>query len=88
MKVKVKYLMWFRDLAGIDFEEVQINGELTLAELIELIKERRRELRKFLDSAFSEENPTIILINGTKKNSNYVVKDGDEVVLLPSVSGG
>ncbi|MEM0380149.1 MAG: MoaD/ThiS family protein [Desulfurococcaceae archaeon] len=90
MKIRVKYLMWLRDKIGVESEEYVFDREITLRELINLLKNKHVNLEKFLDRGFNVEDSIIIIVNGKSINQNldYVLNNNDEVVLLPPVSGG
>lgn len=88
MKIRVKYLLWLRDKAGIDSEEYLFNEEKTLDDLIRDIMKRHPQLLKYMDKIFGKENPIIVLVNGVKRSGDYVLRDGDEIVFIPPVSGG
>ena len=81
-------MLWLRDKAGVEFEEYVFEKPVLLKDLIEEIKRKHSGLSKLLDNVHSSENPIIILVNGVKQDMNYILRDGDEVVFLPPVSGG
>lgn len=80
--------MWLRDKAGVDSEEFFFNREVTIRELVDAIRNRHKSLDKIISNIFSSDNPLIILVNGVKKSPDQLLRDNDEVVLLPPVSGG
>ncbi len=82
--------MWLRDKIGVESEEYVFDREITLRELINLLKNKHVNLEKFLDRGFNVEDSIIIIVNGKSINQNldYVLNNNDEVVLLPPVSGG
>lgn len=82
--------MWLRDKIGVESEEYVFDREITLRELINLLKNKHVNLEKFLDRGFNVEDSIIIIVNGKSINQNldYVLNNNDEVVFLPPVSGG
>ncbi len=88
LKVKVKYLLWLRDKAGIESEEYILDNRISLSKLTEIIIKNHPQLSKYLNNVFEDNNPIIVLVNGVKRPSNYVLRDGDEIVFMPPVSGG
>jgi len=88
LRVKVKYMMWLRDKVGLDVEEYLLEHQPRLAELLEIIRQRHASIARLLENIESVENPIIMLVNGVKQSTDYVLRDGDEVVFLPPVSGG
>ena len=88
MKVRVKYLMWLRDLVGVDGEEINLDRPMPVIELIDIIAKRHPKLKKHIDRVFSSDNPIIVLVNGTGAAPRRSLRDGDEVLFIPSVSGG
>lgn len=88
MRIRVRYLLWLRDKAGVDVEEYVFNEQLSLKALVDVIRNNHPGLTKFLETIWSSDNPIIIVVNGFKRPIDYVLNDGDEVVLMPPVSGG
>ncbi len=86
--VKVKYLMWLRDKIGVSEEEYSSKESLTLEKLVAKIIEKHPELKKNLAKIFEKENPIIILVNGKREKPDYLLKENDEVTIIPPVSGG
>lgn len=93
MKVKVKFFALVRELAGT--KELEIEGREGMR-INDLLKELANILpEKFRDYIFEGNEVSrslIILVNGkgiSEMNGlETELKDGDEVALLPPVSGG
>lgn len=80
MKVKVLFFALGRELTGVEELEMTLPEGATAAVLIERISEkypRFRELRSYM-----------IAVNMTFAGSGTVLKAGDEVAIIPPVSGG
>jgi molybdopterin converting factor small subunit len=101
-KVKVKYFGRLYELLGVREEEYDVEN-LTLADLlIKHIPSRHPEISKELkgtvsitvrdEIAMNRDTPMLknyfILVNGLHQNLTYMLRNGDEVVILPSVEGG
>jgi len=83
VRVKVKYLAAISDYTGVPEEEIEVGDGVTLADLLNRIRELHPDLVKFEDR-FS----ILVLVNGVNRGLNYKLMDGDRVALLPPVSGG
>jgi molybdopterin converting factor small subunit len=101
-KVKVKYFGRLYELLGVREEKYDVENS-TLADLLmKHIPNRHPETAKELrgtisltvggEVAMDKDTPMLknylILVNGLHQNLTYVLKDDDEVVILPSVEGG
>ncbi|MFN3803692.1 MAG: molybdenum cofactor biosynthesis protein [Pyrobaculum sp.] len=81
MYVVVKYFSALRDVTGKIREELEIQEGTTLHDLLNwFFKTYPRA------EAFREE--MLVLVNGRTVDSTYVLKEGDEVAIMPPVSGG
>jgi len=78
MKVKVLLFAKFRDVLG---EYVEIDGVRTVKD----VKERLKEL---LSKKGVNDIPILVAINGSYSQGDYEIKDNDEIVAFPPVSGG
>jgi molybdopterin converting factor small subunit len=101
-KVKVKYFGGLYELLGIREEEYDVENSTLADLLIKHIPSRHPEAAKELretifttvrsDVAMNRDTPMLknyfILVNGLHQNPTYMLKNGDEVVILPSVEGG
>ena len=101
-KVKVKYFSGLYELLGVREEEYDVENS-TLADLLmkhipnrhpETAKELREAISLTVRSEVTMNRDTamlknyFILVNGLHQNLTYMLKDSDEVVILPSVEGG
>jgi molybdopterin converting factor small subunit len=103
MMIKVKYFGRLRELLGVKEEEYSVEN-LSLADLlIKHIPNRHPEIaeewKKIVfvtvgdDIAMSEDGTPIlkyysILVNGLSRNLTYILRNNDEVAILPPVGGG
>lgn len=88
IKVIVKYMLWIRDKTGVDREEIILEDGSSLKNLFEKLVGKYPGLAKYLENPLDAANPLIILVNNKKQSLDYVFRDGDEVLLMPPVSGG
>jgi len=79
--IKVLFFGAAADRAGTRETELDVRDGATLAEIWPLIVERHADLSPMRDTlAFA--------VNGEYARQEYAVSSGDEVALLPPVSGG
>ncbi|MEM4577109.1 MAG: ubiquitin-like small modifier protein 1 [Candidatus Nezhaarchaeales archaeon] len=93
MKVKVKFFAFIREVAGVNEVEVEIKEGMTIMDLIKKLSERLpQKFRDFVFEGHEISKNIIILVNGKGISELYgletKLKSGDEVALLPPVSGG
>lgn len=88
VRVIVKYMLWIRDKIGIDKEEYVLKDGSVLKDLFETLSRKYIDLAKYFEKPLDKENPLIILVNNKKQDYGYVFRDGDEVIIMPPVSGG
>ena len=81
MTVTIKLFAILRDKAGVAEMSLKISEGATVAEVIELILRQHPELAPFA-------NRVAYAVNLSRVDRQTVLKDGDEVALLPPVSGG
>jgi molybdopterin converting factor subunit 1 len=81
MKITVKFFASYRDIAGRS-EETQVMSEgATVSVLLLLLKEKYPKLGSLSDNI-------IVSVNKKYAREEVALKEGDEVALLPPVSGG
>jgi len=78
MKVKVELFAKFRDVLG---EYVEIDGVRTVKD----VKERLKDL---LSREGINDIPILVAVNGAYSKDDYEIKEDDEIVAFPPVSGG
>ncbi len=81
MRVRVVYFGILRDMAGHENESVELADGARLAELYSDLQQRIPGLSKFANSI-------ALSINYEYSTLDAPLRDGDEVALLPPVSGG
>ena len=86
--VTVKYLMVFSQITQKRKEEIPITEGMTLKDLIEMLYAKYG--RKF-KKAFGEDlghRSALITINSEVKDTSYILKPGDEILISHIVGGG
>jgi molybdopterin converting factor subunit 1 len=83
MKVTVRYFALLREAAGVETEEVELAGEPSLKDLLDLLGGRDGSLGNLL-----RDRPLLCAVNQEYAAREKSLRDGDEVALFPPVSGG
>lgn len=81
--VTVKYFANLKQIAGKDEDQFEINEGTTLEQLSDLIKKSVPQLGDMV-----REKKVMISVNYDVVPLDTVLKNGDEVALLPPFSGG
>ncbi|HEX3739844.1 MAG TPA: MoaD family protein [Terriglobales bacterium] len=81
MRVRVLFFGILRDTAGKSFDEMDLADGSSLRDLLSQIESRTPQLKKSFPSLATA-------VNQQYAGLETVLKDGDEVALLPPVSGG
>jgi MoaE-MoaD fusion protein len=81
MKVRVLYFGMLRDLSGQASEEVNLPEKSSAADLLRVVSGRNARVAELLAVC-------ALAINQQYASSTTGLKDGDEVALMPPVSGG
>ncbi len=80
--VKVKFFSLYSDVAGPE-TTLKLSNKASLSDLVNRVVEKYPGLQEL----FKKIKP-LVLVNGEKVDSNYMLKDGDEVAFIPPASGG
>jgi molybdopterin converting factor subunit 1 len=81
MRVRVLFFGVLRDLAGIEGESVELSDGATAAQVLKRYRSRLNGNAGMLRSV-------AIAVNREYAAADTILTDGDEVALLPPVSGG
>ncbi|MCK5547875.1 MAG: MoaD/ThiS family protein [Thermoplasmata archaeon] len=88
MKVRIKYLMTFSQMAGKRNEEVEVPEGSTLKDLVSLLKkDKGRDFGRYLDESLKN-NTVAFLVNKSAVGDDVKLKSGDEVIVSHIVGGG
>lgn len=94
MAVNVNFIGAFRTISGKNKIAIKIKDTMPLKELVKKIIEKVPALKRALiDPELEDPRPNaLILVNGKEisvlNGLETVVKDGDEIVLIPVIHGG
>ncbi len=80
MRVRVRLFAALKDLAGRAWDEVELPPGSTVADLATLLAQRHPRLRDGPRAVYA--------VNGDYAPADRTLEDGDEVALIPPVSGG
>lgn len=83
-RVRLRYFSIVRDMTGRDHEELELSESTTVGELLNHLSSKYPELGDFM----RYEGHLIVLVNGVAASRGAVLRGGEEVALLPPVSGG
>lgn len=84
MRVKLLVFGVLKDLLGGLTEEMELPDESTVGNLLRILQEKTSNLRMQPDMWKS----VAVAVNREYASASVVLRDGDEVALLPPVSGG
>lgn len=92
-RIKTRYLAFIREETKKVEEELNIPADSTIQDYINELLRRYNGLKKYLlDSQGNLRDGINVAVNGDViRRSDYgntVLKDGDEVVVIPPISGG
>ncbi len=92
VKVKVKFLGALRSAAGSGEVEVELGEGANLRDLLKYLRGRFPELENVVRSGGELSPSYLLFVNDTDAELlgglNYVVKDGDVIVIVPVTHGG
>lgn len=80
MKIAVRYLSILEDLSGTAREQLEVPDGIDIAQLLRIIATAH--------CARLEQPMVSVLVGGKHASMGTVLADGDEVVLMPRLSGG
>ena len=81
MRVKVLFFAMFRDVVGARETTMTLGGRATVDSLLARLYQAHPELRKYDDTL-------LVAVNQDFVDRGMKLSDGDEVALMPPVSGG
>ena len=81
--ITVQYYASLRQIAGKEEEQFDLSGETTLAKLADIIAATQPKIGEML-----KEKKVAVSVNLDIVSLDTVVRDGDELALLPPFSGG
>ncbi len=87
MKIKVKYFLNFKKISGHSEEELFFkNDKVNVKDVFKVLKNKYQiEFEKVVPKG-------IVMVNNRSinqlKKENTILKDGDELIIMPMISGG
>ena len=81
MRVTIRLFALLKDRAGADHLEIDLPEKSTIAHAVEQVRNRFPTLADHL-------NHIALALNRSYTQSNTPLQDGDELALIPPVSGG
>ncbi len=81
--VTIRFLAIYREKAKVDKIEIDLEKSITVRDLLKIIKERIPAIKDLV-----MEGKGMVAVNHEVAKPDTIVKDGDEVALIPPVSGG
>ena len=81
MKIKVKFFASYKEALGKDEIDLDFDDHVTVSDLIENLRQNHPKLGNLLETL-------VVSVNLEYAEHTTELKDGDEVALLPPVSGG
>jgi len=81
MKVTIRYFASIRETVGVPEESVELEDGASIEVLKGLLNHRHPKIKKHWEFA-------ILSVNRTYAKSDIILKEGDEVGILPPISGG
>ncbi len=81
--VTVKYFANLRQMAGKDEDQFELNGETTLEQFSDILAQRIPQIGEMV-----RQKKIMVSINFDVVPLDALVRDGDEIALLPPFSGG
>jgi molybdopterin converting factor subunit 1 len=91
VRVKVLYFGMLKDRFGAAEEQVELPGEGNVGALLELLRGRTSNSPMSKEAGEADERlwrSLAVAVNREYAEPSMVLRDGDEVALLPPVSGG
>ena len=86
IKIKIYYFAKIHELTKINEEQISIENGCTLNKLINyLVQEKYKNLNKVIKDCSIAINQDYVDLH---KTNYFVLNDGDEVAIIPPVSGG
>ncbi len=92
MKVKVMLFAPFRELFAAEEKEIELEGEINIQELLDILCDTPPRREQVFEQPGCLRPEVVILQNGQSINRRRGLEtelnDGDEIAIIPPVSGG
>lgn len=81
--VNIRFFAVMKKLCGREYLEVKIDGPTTLRDILNKVEQEIPKIREII-----KDGRSLISINQEMANEDSVVRNGDEIALLPPFAGG
>lgn len=81
MQLSVRFFALYRERAGCGLAAVELSDGATVADLVGAVRQRFPRLAP-------PEAPIVVAVNEEYAEPDAVLREGDEICLIPPVSGG
>ncbi|KAJ8330896.1 hypothetical protein BDV3_002793 [Batrachochytrium dendrobatidis] len=90
MQVKVLFFASGRELVGLEMDHLILPGStVSMPQLIEALTAKHPSILQILESSMIAVNMSYVDKQGLLEDGEYVqIRDGDEIAVIPPVSGG
>lgn len=86
--MKIKFFGILRDFAETESTDIELRESVKVKELLNFLSSRLKWFSEFLKRVEEANISIIILVNDRIVSEEYLLKEGDEVTLLPPAAGG
>lgn len=84
----MRFFGLLKDLAGVESINVGLREPVSAGNLLETLAKEVEWFSEFMRKVKESDVEVIILVNDRIATSNSIIRDCDEVVLLPPAAGG
>jgi len=91
MKLTILYTGQARTAAGVERETVDVSAPRSVAEVLQILASKHESLRAVLLATDGKAHPSLMVFvneEQTRTDARVDWKDGDQVMLVPPISGG
>lgn len=81
INITLLYFAFIKEITGVKFDLLELPSDIPVKSLVEIILEKYPRLRNII-------NMIQISVNYKVVDRDTILKEGDEVALLPPISGG
>lgn len=86
-RIVIVYKMWLKDKIGRDVEEIDVDANTTIHDLAGILSQKHSFFKSVINKR-DRGSEVVFLVNGRSVPRDYVLRNGDKVIVLPLVSGG
>ena len=87
-RVRVRLVSLLREAVGASEIAVEVGDEATLHDVLEALFNKYPSLKRLVHDLEMRGLDVVYLVNGRFSGLDQLVRDGDEIVILPPASGG